>query len=59
MNLGLIDEYYLLINPIILGEGKALFKDLNSRHDLNLMETKTFSNGVALLHYQSEPKDTM
>lgn len=54
MNLGLIDEYYLLVNPIVLGRGKLLFKDLNDIHKLKLLRTKIFSNGVVLLHYQSD-----
>jgi dihydrofolate reductase len=59
MNLGLIDEYYLLVNPIILGRGKPLFKDLNDKHKLKLIRTKTFSNGVVLLHYQSDIKEAI
>jgi dihydrofolate reductase len=51
MNLGLIDEYHLIINPIILGEGKPLFKDLKERHQLKLITTKTFRSGKVVLHY--------
>ncbi len=53
-NLGLIDEYHLFVNPIALGKGKPLFKDLKDRHKLKLLKTQAFSNGVVLLHYQSE-----
>ena len=35
MNLGLIDELRLMINPLILGGGKALFKDVQERHSLS------------------------
>ena len=48
----LIDEYWLLIHPIVLGKGKPLFKDLQSRIDLKLIETKTFKSGVVVLHYK-------
>ncbi len=54
MNLGLTDEYHLFVNPIVLGIGKPLFKDLKDTHKLKLVRTKTFSNGVVLLQYQSD-----
>ncbi len=53
----LIDEYLLLIHPIVLGKGKRLFEDLQSRIDLKLIETKTFSSGVVVIHYQKNRRD--
>jgi dihydrofolate reductase len=49
---GLIDEYQLLVHPVILGSGKRLFRDGGDRTDLRLVETKTFDSGVLLLSYQ-------
>lgn len=53
--LNLIDEYQLNIQPIILGRGLTLFKDMSDRIDLKLVKTKTFGCG-AVIHYYSEPK---
>jgi dihydrofolate reductase len=52
MDLGLIDEYQLLVHPIVLGSGKRLFRDGSNTTALRLVETKTFSSGVVLLSYQ-------
>lgn len=49
---GLIDEYQLFINPIILGRGTHLFPTLDHKTGLRLIETKTFSSGVVFLRYQ-------
>ena len=51
LNQGLIDEFWLFVNPIILGKGMPLFKDLTGTTKLNLVESKTFACGVIALHY--------
>lgn len=50
-NLGLIDEYKLLVNPIILGKGKSMFQNVKQLK-LKLIETKEFGNGNILLSYR-------
>jgi dihydrofolate reductase len=49
---GLVDEFWLFVNPIIVGQGMPLFKDINGTTKLNLMESKTFACGVIALHYE-------
>ncbi len=49
---GLIDEYQLLVHPIVLGGGKRLFEEGGERIALQLVGTRTFDTGVVLLTYQ-------
>lgn len=49
----LVDEYHLLIQPIVAGHGPRLLGGIHSRLDLTLMETRTFGSGVVLLRYSS------
>src|SRR5262249_36867271 len=50
---GLIDEYQLLLNPVILGMGRTMFEGLEGKPTLKLIKTQTFSNGNVLLCYES------
>jgi dihydrofolate reductase len=52
MQLGLIDEYWLYVHPIVLGGGKPYFPPLREKIALQLVETHTFGRGVVLLRYQ-------
>ncbi len=54
MNLGLIDELRLLVNPLILGGGKALFKDVKERHALKLVQVKPLKSGKVSLTYKTQ-----
>jgi dihydrofolate reductase len=54
---GMVDEYQLWIHPVILGNGKRLFKPYinttENRLNFKLLNTDRFTSGVILLHYQT------
>ena len=57
MNLNLIDEFQLSVQPIILGNGLPLLKNINDRIDLKLFKTKAFnSSGSMTLYYEPTKK---
>ena len=47
----LIDEYRLMVHPVIVGTGKKLFQGLTETVDLKLADTVTTDTGVAVLTY--------
>ena len=49
---GLVDEYHIFVQPIILGAGRPIFPALNEAVRLKLVETHTFHTGVVYLRYQ-------
>ena len=49
---GLIDEYRIKLEPYILGKGKSLYAEIPQRVNLNLIKSKVFDSGVAVLYYQ-------
>ena len=51
-NHGLIDEYQVLVHPVILGGGKPLFQNIQHQVKLKLVNTKTHPSGVVVLSYQ-------
>jgi dihydrofolate reductase len=51
--LGLIDEYWLYVNPVVVGKGKPMFLDVKDVARLQLLETRPFSSGVVLLRYEA------
>jgi len=51
---GLVDEYHLIISPIVVGGGK-LALPTNVRLKLELLDERRFGNGVVHLHYRTMP----
>lgn len=51
MNAGLVDEIRLVVQPIVLGRGKPLFKDVKGRHALTLLATRPLNKGAVSLSY--------
>jgi dihydrofolate reductase len=54
MSLNLIDEYRLMVFPVVVGRGKRLFRGGSEMKVLKLIETRTFSSGVVVLTYRPE-----
>jgi len=52
MEAGLIDEMWVHIMPVVLGEGKALFPGLKEHGSMVLFHQKVFDNGVLALRYK-------
>lgn len=51
MRHNLIDEYWLVVHPLLCKKGKHLFDGINNTINLTLVDTKTFASGVVVLHY--------
>jgi dihydrofolate reductase len=53
IQLGLVDEYHIVVHPVIAGEGRRLLEgiSLQEKLQLKLVESKTFKSGTVALHY--------
>lgn len=57
LELNLVDEFQICVQPIILGKGLSLLKNINDRINLKLLKTKTFnSSGSIILYYEPTKK---
>ena len=53
---GLVDEFRIMVNPVVLGEGKLVLSGIKRRLNLKLLKTRTFGNGNVLLIYAPAAK---
>jgi dihydrofolate reductase len=51
MQMDLVDEHRVMVNPIILGKGNPLFKNMEDQVKLKLLKSRTFNSGNVLLYY--------
>ncbi len=56
LNLNLIDEFQISVQPIISGNGLPLLKNITDRINLKLLKTKTFSCGAVTFYYEPAKK---
>lgn len=57
IQLDLIDEHRIMVNPIVLGKGTPLFKGIDHASKLKLVNTRTFRSGNVLLCYQPDKQE--
>jgi dihydrofolate reductase len=55
--LGLIDEYHVVIHPVVAGHGPTLFHGLERARRLDLVSTTRLTSGVTAMHYRSRQTD--
>ena len=53
---GLIDEFELMLCPVVLGVGKRLFKEGTATRTMKVLEVKSFDSGMTFLRLQPEEK---
>ncbi|MDQ4140390.1 MAG: dihydrofolate reductase family protein [Bacteroidota bacterium] len=49
---GLIDEFHLFINPVAIGNGMAIFKEMDSKQNLTIVKSTSFDCGIVVLNYE-------
>jgi dihydrofolate reductase len=52
MELGLIDEFYFTISPVVLGEGKTFLRNIHEKVTLELLSSDTIEGGIITAHYR-------
>ena len=52
LEMGLVDEVRIMVNPVVLGAGKSVFRTAGARISLKLVKSRRFDSGNVLLYYQ-------
>jgi dihydrofolate reductase len=52
LELGLVDELRIMVHPVVLGDGRSLFRTAGERISLKLLKTRPFNSGSVMLYYQ-------
>jgi dihydrofolate reductase len=58
LQMGLVDEVRIMVNPVVLGAGKSVFKTAVERIGLKLLKSRPFNSGNVLLYYQPAARQT-
>jgi len=53
---GMVDEYRVILNPVLIGAGRPLFPDIQQKINLKLTRTKPLASGVIILYYERAEK---
>jgi len=53
---GLIDEYHVVVNPVVLGKGRTMFEGIKDKLELKPVRSRTFGNGCVYLVYEPGAK---
>ena len=56
MQMNLVDEHRVMVNPVLIGSGTPLFRNIRQKVNLKLVKTRTFQSGNVLLCYRPEGK---
>jgi len=56
MQLDLVDEHRVMVNPVLIGSGTPLFQNIAQKVNLKLVKTRVFESGNVLLYYQPDKK---
>jgi len=58
LQMGLVDEVRIMVNPVVLGAGRSVFRTADRRIGLELLKSRTFNSGNVLLYYQPASRQT-